>query len=112
MGRKHNTDRNSDHEMRGMDSPLVLRHNDKDKLPGPPATPSCRAKPGWRPRSASSVGSRASELPEISETRDCAAFLAPTVRNELAEQILGTRLELVRLILDQVNRSGPEEEAR
>src|SRR5262249_51244903 len=30
--------------------------NDKDKLPGPPAKPSCRAKPGWRPRSASSVG--------------------------------------------------------
>src|SRR5262245_20522519 len=31
--------------------------NEKDKLPGPPATPSCRAKPGWRPRSASSAGS-------------------------------------------------------
>src|SRR5262245_2367206 len=29
--------------------------NDKDKLPGPPARPSCRAKPGWRPLSASSV---------------------------------------------------------
>ena len=26
---------------------------EKDKLPGPPARPSCRAKPGWRPRSAS-----------------------------------------------------------
>src|ERR671919_41957 len=23
--------------------------NDKDKLPGPPARSSCRAKPGWRP---------------------------------------------------------------
>src|SRR5262245_12025895 len=31
--------------------------NDKDKLPGPPARPSCRAKPGWRPQSASSAGS-------------------------------------------------------
>ena len=35
----------------------VSSPNDKDKLPGPPATTSCRAKPGWRPRSASSVGS-------------------------------------------------------
>jgi len=36
---------------------VALRHvtdqgaNDKDKLPGPPARPSCCAKPGWRPRS-------------------------------------------------------------
>src|SRR5262249_29791690 len=34
--------------------------NDKDKLPGPSARPSYRAKPGWRPRSASSAGSLAS----------------------------------------------------
>src|SRR6476659_5382887 len=33
----------------------LLWPNDKDKLPGPPARPSCRAKPGWRPRSASSA---------------------------------------------------------
>ena len=36
---------------------IVSHPNDKDKLPGPPASPSCRAKPGWRPRSASSAGS-------------------------------------------------------
>src|SRR5580765_219659 len=30
--------------------------NDKDKLPGPPARPSCRATPKWRPRPASAVG--------------------------------------------------------
>ena len=43
------------------------RHNDKDKLPGPPATPSCRTKPGWRPRSASAVGSLAAPflLPKL-----------------------------------------------
>jgi hypothetical protein len=39
----------------GHDQSLAKPHNDKDKLPGPPATPSFRAKPVWRPRSASSV---------------------------------------------------------
>src|SRR5262249_26321828 len=38
--------------------PLVSP-NDKDKLPGPPARTLKLAKPGWRPRSASAVGSAA-----------------------------------------------------
>src|SRR4051794_13304161 len=37
-------------------APLARGMDDKDKLPGPPARPSCRATPGWRPRSASSAG--------------------------------------------------------
>src|SRR5262249_35141883 len=36
---------------------MVLRLNDQAKLPGPPATTSCRAKPVWRPRSTSAAGS-------------------------------------------------------
>src|SRR5690606_26640588 len=36
--------------------------NNKDKLPGPPVDTSRRAKPGWRPRSASSVGDAAPTL--------------------------------------------------
>src|SRR5205823_2022156 len=35
-----------------LDSP-----NAQAKLPGPPAKPSCRAKPNWPPRSASAVSS-------------------------------------------------------
>src|SRR5438093_1260920 len=35
--------------------------NDEAKLPGPPATPSCRAKPRWRPRLASAFGWAAPE---------------------------------------------------
>lgn len=42
--------------------PPNLPLNDKDKLPRPPARPSCRAEPIWRSRSASSVGSALSRI--------------------------------------------------
>src|SRR5262249_54477550 len=34
--------------------------NGTAKLPGPPARPSCRAKPGWRPRSGAAIVRRPS----------------------------------------------------
>jgi hypothetical protein len=59
-----------------------------------------------------SAGSRASELPEISESHNFAAPLAATGCHKLAEQVLGAGLKFLWLIIDQIYRSGPEEETR
>src|SRR5580692_9510201 len=100
--------------MRGMDSPLVLRHNDKDKLPGPPATPSCRAKPVWRPRSASSVGYAAAYLHGPSKSRTSTVHFTedPSAQNKPRTHLSPSRptaperTQSLRGIHTSMNQSG------